>query len=659
MVDYFPSGCGVLGVLRKKDAPKIKGSDVVRAIDRVRYRGSDKGAGFAVFNLNNKRNYYLVKAFYNGDPNELREIFNEYGLTVNSIEFNVKYSNLCDCNIIALGDSNKIKKAIRNINEIIWNENRKGRIYSIGDSLHVYKGVGFPKDVAREYNVEDLEGDLWLAHTRQPTNSPGYYPFWSHPFSSFNIAIVHNGDVSSFGANVEYLSSRGLSSFVGTDSEVLAFLFEELINEGLSVEEAVKIIINPSRRFGALPSSIDYLYRNARLDGPFTAVIGYDSGDDLYLIAIADRAKFRPAIIGEDENYYYVASEENEIREINPKARVWTLKPGSYFIASINKGVISYGRTEEELRTFSTPIMMPEKYDINAYNIGYKELNYEILKLANEGKKEITVANVMGHRYIGINLPARGINGLRINLYGVVGNALANLNEGNDFYVYGNVADDCCDTMHGGKVVIYGDARDVLGQTFQNGKIYVKGNAGNRVGIQMREYKDKRPYLVIGGFVDDYLGEYMAGGVIVVFGKGYSREPVGNFVGTGMVGGRIYIRGKVSPSKIGLQPPKQEVVRFLKALLIDGYISSDEYEDLRDREYIELIDRLKGKAKEYAKKMFEEKIGMPQYEYRELTENEFKELLPVIEDYSKEMNDDCFKELLKEKFTVIYARRTV
>ena len=110
MVDYFPSGCGVLGVLRKKDAPKIKGSEVVRAIDRVRYRGSDKGAGFAVFNLNKKRNYYLVKAFYNGDPNELREIFNEYGLTVNSIEFNVKYSNLCDCNIITLGDLNKIKK---------------------------------------------------------------------------------------------------------------------------------------------------------------------------------------------------------------------------------------------------------------------------------------------------------------------------------------------------------------------------------------------------------------------------------------------------------------------------------------------------------------------------------------------------------------------
>ncbi|WP_338600324.1 glutamate synthase [Sulfolobus tengchongensis] len=658
MVEYYPSGCGVLGILRKKNAPKVKGNLVVRAIDRVRYRGSDKGAGFAVFNLE-RRNYYVVKAFYDGDPEELKEIFLRHGVRIENVELIAKHSDLCDCNLIALGDLNQIKKAIRDINETIWNsEGRKGRVYSVGSSLHVYKGVGYPRDVASKYNVEELEGDLWLAHTRQPTNSPGYYPFWSHPFSSFNVAIVHNGDVSSFGANVEYLTSRGLSSFVGTDSEVLAFLFEELIEEGLSIEEAIKILINPSRRFNALSRDVDYLYRNARLDGPFTAVIGYDAGDDLYLIAIADRAKFRPAIIGEDEFYYYVASEENEIREISPKARVWTLKPGSYFIASLNKGVISYGRSKEELMTFSPPpIMFPERYDINAYNIGYKELNYEILKLAKEGKREITVANVLGHRYIGINLPAMGINNLRINLYGVVGNAMANLNEGNEFYVYGNVADDCCDTMHGGKVVIYGDARDVLAQTFQNGRIFVKGNAGNRVGIQMREYKDKRPYLIIGGIVDDYLGEYMAGGVIVIFGKGFNGEPVGNFVGTGMVGGRIYIRGRISTSKLGLQPPKYEVIRLLRALYIDGLISSEEYESLKDSEYIEIMDKLKGEAKEYAKKLFEEKIGVPKYEYRELTEDEFKELLPVIEEYSRDMNDNSYVELLKEKFTIVSARR--
>jgi glutamate synthase domain-containing protein 3 len=48
----------------------------------------------------------------------------------------------------------------------------------------------------------------------------------------------------------------------------------------------------------------------------------------------------------------------------------------------------------------------------------------------------------------------------------------------------------------------------------------------------------------------------MAGGVIVVLNAKNLSEPVGSYVGSGMVGGRIYIRGRVSPSKIGLQPPK-------------------------------------------------------------------------------------------------------
>lgn len=95
----------------------------------------------------------------------------------------------------------------------------------------------------------------------------------------------------------------------------------------------------------------------------------------------------------------------------------------------------------------------------------------------------------------------------------------------------------------------------------------------------------------------------------------------------------------------------------MKALLIDGLISKEEYNELKDREYIDLMDRLKGEAKEYAKRLFEEKIGILQYEYIELNEEEFKELLPVVEDYAKEMKENCFIELLKEKFTVITARR--
>ncbi|MEM2203873.1 MAG: glutamate synthase [Sulfolobales archaeon] len=665
MMRYEPSGCGILGILRKKDSRRIRGEEVVRAIERVRYRGSDKGAGFAVFNLEEgsvgSNHRYYVKIFVEKDPGVLAEVFRElaaYGVRVVSHSVEVCSKNICSHRLgVEASSTTILKKAIMKLDTLLWIKG-VGKVYSAGRSVDVYKGVGYPGDIARLYGIHNIEGDMWLAHTRQPTNSPGHYPYWSHPFATFDIAIVHNGDLSSFGANIEFLSSRGWGGFVGTDSEVVAMLFDQLLSEGYDVEDAVKILANPSRKHHILDPSTDYIYRNARLDGPFTAIIGYSSGDDIYMIVIADRSKFRPVILAEDQEWIYAASEESEVRELSPNARVWTLKPGYYFIASYKKGIISYGRPEEELESFSPPpIFTPEGFDIDARYIDYRGLDNEIARVAST-KNVVRIANVMGHRYIGISLPRRGVKNIRIELYGVVGNCLANLNEANYFYVYGNVGDDCGDTMHGGKVVITGDARDVLAQTLQGGKIFVGGNAGNRVGIQMREYREKRPYLVIGGRVDDYLGEYMAGGVIIILNKNNRSESVGSYVGSGMVGGRIYIRGKVYPARIGPQPPRVEMLRFLKAMAIEGFIKNRDLEDLVEQSYIDLIDKLPEEVMRYARKLYEERIGMPRYEYRELYEEEIRELLPVLEEYGRDLGGD-YTELLSDKYTVITARKIV
>jgi len=660
MIEREPDGCGILGVLRKQGAPKIRGPDVIRAIERVRYRGSDKGAGFAVFNLGDRGGLYRVKVFLDergARPEELIQILESRGISIEFKRAEASRGSICSYELgVYVDNYAKLRRTVEELNATLWG-GRIGRVYSIGRSLNIYKGVGFPADVAFTYNIEGLEGDMWLAHTRQPTNSPGHYPYWSHPFATADIAVVHNGDLSSFGANMEFLSSRGWRGFVGTDSEVIAMLFEELISEGLEVEEAVRIMVNPSRRLAPLDPAVDHLYRNARLDGPFSAVIGYNSGDDIYMIVIADRFKLRPIVLGEDGERIYAASEENQIRELSPGAKVWTLKPGEYFIASLKRGVIRYGRDLEEIKTFSPPpVFEPEGgFDIDARYMGYRDLNREIARLASY-KKVVRVANVMGHRYIGISLPRLGISGVRIELYGVAGNCLANLNDSNYFYVYGNAADDCGDTMHGGKVVITGDARDVLGQTLQGGKIFVGGNAGNRVGVQMREYRDRRPYLVVGGRVDNYLGEYMAGGVIVVLNRWNLPESVGYYVGSGMVGGRIYIRGKVPPSRVGLQPPKAEMVRFLRAMAMKGLIDVDSLEDLLGLDYVELIGRLPDEAARYAKKLYEERIGMPGYEYRELAEEEVKELLPVLEEYGRDLGTD-YTEYISDKYTVVTPRK--
>jgi glutamate synthase domain-containing protein 3 len=82
----------------------------------------------------------------------------------------------------------------------------------------------------------------------------------------------------------------------------------------------------------------------------------------------------------------------------------------------------------------------------------------------------------------------------------------------------------------------------------RGGKIFIRDDAGYRVGIHMKEYGDQKPILVVGGTVQDFLGEYMAGGILVVLGltlnNGESHKA--KFVGTGMHGGTIYVRGRVA-----------------------------------------------------------------------------------------------------------------
>ena len=69
----------------------------------------------------------------------------------------------------------------------------------------------------------------------------------------------------------------------------------------------------------------------------------------------------------------------------------------------------------------------------------------------------------------------------------------------------------------------------------------------------MKAYKEKLPVLVIGETAGSFLGEYQAGGVIIVLGLNSKKTPVGNFCGTGMHGGKIFIRGKKLPADLPVQ----------------------------------------------------------------------------------------------------------
>ena len=110
--------------------------------------------------------------------------------------------------------------------------------------------------------------------------------------------------------------------------------------------------------------------------------------------------------------------------------------------------------------------------------------------------------------------------------------------------VNANAQDAVGDTMNAGKILIHGSAGDAAGYAMRGGKIYVRDHAGYRAGIHMKEYKKKVPIMIIGGCAGSFLGEYQAGGILIVLGLQEDHHPIiGNFPCTGMHGGKLFLRG--------------------------------------------------------------------------------------------------------------------
>jgi len=187
--------------------------------------------------------------------------------------------------------------------------------------------------------------------------------------------------------------------------------------------------------------------------------------------------------------------------------------------------------------------------EIDARNLSYRPLNERIRAVIAGGASEIALRGVQGQRYIGAGLAGD----VRIAVHGVPGNDLACFMAGPRITVHGNAQDGVANTMSSGTVVIHGHAGDVPAYSMRGGKVLVRDGAGYRAGIHMKAFGDRSPAVVIGGTARDYLGEYMAGGTLVVLGLAKERgEPlVGEYIGTGMHGGEIYIRGTVEPWQLG------------------------------------------------------------------------------------------------------------
>ena len=242
----------------------------------------------------------------------------------------------------------------------------------------------------------------------------------------------------------------------------------------------------------------------------------------------------------------------------------------------------------------------PREVEIDAADLDTRALNDRLRELLLSGVEKVFIRNVCGQRYIGTRLYTPQHLKMDIEIFGTPGNDLAAFLFGHKITVHGNAQDGVGNTMDTGEVVVHGRSGDVLGFSMRGGEIYVRDGCGYRTALHMKEYEGKKPALVIGGTAQDFLGEYMAGGTVILLDlKGQGHRA--NFIGSGMHGGTIYLRGSVNRSQVGDQveiSPIDEADRGILDQYVSGFIEKFPDLELIPKEvlkdgFVKLIPRSK------------------------------------------------------------------
>lgn len=203
---------------------------------------------------------------------------------------------------------------------------------------------------------------------------------------------------------------------------------------------------------------------------------------------------------------------------------------------------------------------------VDARGLDFRQLNE---RMRSSAGTDCELLHCCGQRFI-----AAGMADKNILIKGTPGNALGAYLNGASITVEGNAQDAVGDTMNAGRIVVHGHIGDAAGYAMRGGRIFVKGNAGYRAGIHMKAYREKIPQLIIGGAAGSFLGEYQAGGVIVVLGLDRGERPiVSNFPCTGMHGGKMFLRsdgeGLRFPAQVHVRPAEGTDLKELEQILLD------------------------------------------------------------------------------------------
>ncbi|MFH1662989.1 MAG: hypothetical protein ABH934_03635 [Chloroflexota bacterium] len=326
--------CSIFGVM-DTSGKRFSGEGIIRAIANMHDRGNGLGGGFAVYGLYPEyADYHAFHIMYlSRQAKEQTEDYLKEKLAIIQSEevptqpvATIKNPPLVWRYFVAvshplpdeIAEEDYVMNRVMEINTGIDG----ACVFSSGRDMAVFKGVGYPEEIAEFFNLEQYKGYLWTAHGRFPTNTRSWWG-GAHPFCLLDWTVVHNGEISSYGINRRYLEQFGYKCTMQTDTEVVAYAIDLLMRKhNLPIEIVAKILAPPlwseiERRPDGereLLTALRQVYGSLLLNGPFTVIIARQGE----MIGLTDRIRLRPLTVGVKGDVLYLSSEESAIRLICP-----------------------------------------------------------------------------------------------------------------------------------------------------------------------------------------------------------------------------------------------------------------------------------------------------------------------------------------------------
>ncbi len=148
--------------------------------------------------------------------------------------------------------------------------------------IQVVRAVGKIVNLEAKLKEPSIEGSIGIAHTRWATHGVPTEKN-AHPHVTEHVAVVHNGIIENYQALKAELEEEGYSFQSETDTEVIAHLMSQVLQEGLSPKEAFQKMLKRLEGAYALAILIkgnENLLLGARKGSPLA--VGYGE-DELYL----------------------------------------------------------------------------------------------------------------------------------------------------------------------------------------------------------------------------------------------------------------------------------------------------------------------------------------------------------------------------------------